>query len=73
MENHGRLSWSCINEVVASLVETYPEKDFSDVESLSFVSLKSLVLSLPNFEDGLDACNERVLEAIHYNWLEELE
>ena len=48
--------------------EKYPEKD---PQWINFVELRSLVMSLDDFDDDHDRCNERILESIQQNWIEE--
>ena len=50
------------------LSEKYPEKD---PQWINFVELRSLVMSLDDFDDDHDRCNERILESIQQNWIEE--
>ena len=40
---------------------------------INFVELRKLVLSLKNFEDDPERCNEKILESIQQNWIDEME
>ena len=50
--------------------ESYEE---IDPQWISFVDLRSLVMSLEYFDDDPDRCNEKILESIQYNWIKEKE
>ena len=62
----------CIDtyEIVDALLEKYPEKN---PEKILFTDLRNLVSNLKGFDDELDKCNERILEAIQALWIDELD
>ena len=62
----------CIDtyEIVDALLEKYPEKN---PEKILFTDLRNLVSNLKGFDDDLDKCNERILEAIQALWIDELD
>mgnify|MGYP001455178338 CR=1 FL=1 len=57
-------------DLAIELAEKYPEKD---AQWINFVELRKLVLSLKNFEDDPERCNEKILESIQQNWIDEME
>ena len=62
--------WSNINDIAIELSEKFPD---IDPQWISFVDLRSLVMSLEDFDDDPDRCNEKILESIQYNWIKEKE
>ena len=64
------LKWVDTLDIAIELAEKYPEKD---AQWINFVELRILVLSLKNFEDDPERCNEKILESIQQNWIDEME
>ena len=64
------LKWVDTLDIAIELAEKYPEKD---AQWINFVELRELVLSLKNFEDDPERCNEKILESIQQNWIDEME
>ena len=64
------LKWVDTLDIAIELAEKYPEKD---AQWINFVELRKLVLSLKNFEDDPERCNEKILESIQQNWIHEME
>ena len=64
------MKWIDTYERVDALLEKYPEKN---PEKILFTDLRNLVSNLKGFDDELDKCNERILEAIQALWIEELD
>ena len=62
------LKWTDTLDIAIELSEKYPEKD---PQWINFVELRSLVTSLDDFDDDHDRCNERILESIQQNCIEE--
>ncbi|RWW90350.1 hypothetical protein BHE74_00005999 [Ensete ventricosum] len=62
------LKWVDVQEIAIQLAEAHP-----DVNPLSvnFVTLRNLVMALPEFDDIPDRGGEKVLEAIQGLWIEE--
>ena len=52
------LKWVDTLDIAIELAEKYPEKD---AQWINFVELRKLVLSLKNFEDDPERCNEKIL------------
>ena len=64
------MKWIDTYEIVDALLEKYPEKN---PEKILFTDLRNLVSNLKGFDDDLDKCNERILEAIQALWIDELD
>ena len=64
------MKWIDTYEIVDALLEKYPEKN---PEMILFTDLRNLVSNLKGFDDELDKCNERILEAIQALWIDELD
>lgn len=62
------MKWTDVFDIAIALEDAYPE---IDILSLSFPKLRDMVLSLPDFDDRVERCNERVLEAIQMTWVDE--
>ncbi|MDR2008799.1 MAG: Fe-S cluster assembly protein IscX [Alphaproteobacteria bacterium] len=60
------MKWLDISEIAEALEEKYPH---ADVENLSFPVLKEWILTLPEFSDKKEGCNEKILEAVQMAWL----
>ena len=54
-------------------IELYEKHHDIDPQWISFVDLRGLVMSLEDFDDDPDRCNEKILESIQYNWIKEKE
>ena len=64
------LKWVDTLDIAIELYEKHPD---IDPQWISFVDLRSLVMSLKDFDDDPDRCNEKILESIQYNWIKEKE
>lgn len=64
------MKWLDIYDIAISLEEKHPD---IGIINLSFTKLKSLVCNLEDFDDNVDASNEKILEAIQMAWIEERE
>ena len=64
------LKWVDTLDIAIELYEKHPD---IDPQWISFVDLRSLVMSLEGFDDDPDRCNEKILESIQYNWIKEKE
>lgn len=62
------MRWVDIQEIAIRLEEIHPE---TDNINLRFTDLRAWVLSLPEFNDNPDGCNEKILEAIQMAWIDE--
>lgn len=62
------MKWIDTYEIVDLLIDKHPEVD---PKKILFTDLRSLISNLEEFDDELDKCNERVLEAVQALWIEE--
>ena len=68
MEN--KMHWLDVVEIAEALVDAHPEMD---PLTIAFPKLKSLVQSLPDFQEQPGhPSNEKILEAIQQAWIDEL-
>ena len=63
------MKWTDINEITIELSEAHPTVDPMKV---NFVDLMRWVMALPDFEDKVEHCGEKILEAIQQAWIEEV-
>lgn len=70
MSDQPPLKWTDVEDIGYALWEGNPQQNPLQV---SFPVLRDLVLALPGFEGAPDGCNEKILEAIQMNWLEEFQ
>ena len=62
------MKWTDTYEIVDSLIVKHPEVDPNKV---LFTDLRNLISNLEEFDDDLNRCNERILEAVQALWIEE--
>ena len=62
------MDWSDIYPIALSLIETYPNTDFT---TINFVDLKDYILQLKGFIGNENHCGEKILEAIQAAVIEE--
>ena len=60
-------------DTLDNAIELYEKHPDIDPQWISFVDLRGLVMSLEDFDDDPDRCNEKILESIQYNWIKEKE
>ena len=60
------MKWIDIEDIVEALKEMHPD---ADPRIIRFTKLREMVLSLPNFLDHPNSCNEKILEAIQGLWI----
>ena len=63
-----KLKWTDTNEIAILLEEKFSDKDNLN---LRFTDLHKWVLELEEFDDNPNNSNEKILEAIQMNWIEE--
>jgi FeS assembly protein IscX len=63
------MKWTDVYEIAIELADTQTE---IDPLSVNFVDLREWVAALPDFDDELERCNEKILEAIQLAWIEEI-
>lgn len=64
------LKWTDSLEVAIALLDAHPEVD---PKTIRFTDLHRWVRELPEFADDPERSNERILEAIQMNWIDEAE
>ena len=64
------MKWIDIHDIAIDLIEKFPEVD---PRYVLFTDLHKWVTELENFEDENNRSNEKILEAIHMAWIEELD
>ena len=62
------LKWTDSLDIAIDLIEKYPD---IDPKYIRFTDLHKWVVELDDFEDNPDNSNEKILEAIQMNWIEE--
>ena len=62
------LKWTDSLDIAIDLSEKYPD---TDPKYIRFTDLHKLIIELENFDDNPDNSNEKILEAIQMNWIEE--
>ena len=62
------LKWTDSLDIAIDLIEKYPD---IDPKYIRFTDLHKWIIELDNFEDNPDNSNEKILEAIQMNWIEE--
>ena len=62
--------WTEVSEIAIELFESHPDVD---PRYILFTDLHKLVINLEGFNDDPTKSNERILEAIQMNWIEELD
>ena len=62
--------WTEVSEIAMELYENHPDVD---PRYILFTDLHKLVINLEGFNDDPTKSNERILEAIQMNWIEELD
>ena len=62
--------WTDVSEIAIELYENHPDVD---PRYILFTDLHNLVINLEGFNDDPTKRNERILEAIQMNWIEELD
>ena len=62
--------WTEVSEIAIELYDNHPDVD---PRYILFTDLHNLVVNLEGFNDDPAKSNERILEAIQMNWIEELD
>jgi len=62
------LKWTDSLDIAIDLSEKYPD---TDPKYVRFTDLHKWIIELENFDDNPDNSNEKILEAIQMNWIEE--
>jgi FeS assembly protein IscX len=64
------LRWTDSLDIALALIEAHPEVD---PKTIRFTDLHRWVRELPDFQDDPNRSNEKILEAIQMNWLDEVD
>lgn len=64
------LKWTDSLEIAIALLDAHPD---IDPKTIRFTDLHRWVRELPAFSDDPNRSNERILEAIQMNWIDEAE
>jgi len=64
------MKWTDTLEIAIALVETQPDVDPKAIRS---TDLHRWVMALPGFDDDPNRSNEKILEAIQMQWIDEAE
>lgn len=62
------MKWIDSREIAIELVEKFPDVD---PKTVRFTDLYRWVMELDDFSDDPTHCNEKILEAIVLNWMDE--
>lgn len=62
------MKWTDVREIAIKLSEKFPD---TDPLTIRFTDLHRWVTELPGFDDDPKRSNEKILEAIQMNWLDE--
>ena len=62
------LKWEDSLDIALELLEKYPEVD---PQYIRYTDLHEWICGLENFDDDPQRSNEKILEAIQMNWLDE--
>ncbi len=65
-----KYKWTDTLDIAIELDEAHPDVD---PKFIRFTDLHSWVCALENFEDDPEKSNEKILESIQMNWIEEKE
>lgn len=64
------MKWADTLEIAIALSEKFPQ---TDPKTIRFTDLHRWVMELPGFDDDPGRSNEKILESIQMNWIEEAE
>jgi len=64
------LKWTDSLDIAIALLDAHPD---IDPKTIRFTDLHRWVRELPEFADDPERSNERILEAIQMNWIDEAE
>lgn len=64
------LRWTDSLDIALALIEAHPDVD---PKTIRFTDLHRWICALPEFDDVPNRSNERVLEAIQMNWIDEVD
>ncbi|MCP4954974.1 Fe-S assembly protein IscX [Photobacterium aquimaris] len=62
------LQWIDSRDIAIELIELHPDVDPTQVR---FTDLREWIIALDEFDDDIDHCNEKILEAVQMCWIDE--
>ncbi|MBF0620302.1 MAG: Fe-S cluster assembly protein IscX [Magnetococcales bacterium] len=62
------MKWTDVRDIAIELADGMPDVD---PLSVRFTDLIQWVMALDGFDDKVERCNEKILEAIQMTWLDE--
>ena len=62
------LKWTDTYDIALALEDIHPDVD---IQYVRFTDLWQWIQEIPGFDDDLNRCNEKILEAIQSAWLKE--
>ncbi|SMY38276.1 hypothetical protein PMAL9190_03473 [Photobacterium malacitanum] len=62
------LQWIDSRDIAIELIERHPDVDPTQVR---FTDLREWIIALDEFDDDIDHCNEKILEAVQMCWIDE--
>ena len=62
------MKWTDTLDIAMALVEAHPDVD---PKAIRFTDLHRWVMALPEFDDDPNRSNEKILEAIQMQWIDE--
>jgi FeS assembly protein IscX len=63
------MKWSDTLDIAIALAENHPDVDPKYVR---FTDLLDWIMRLDGFDDSVEKCNEKVLEAVQMAWIDEV-
>lgn len=63
------LKWTDSLDVAIALLEAHPD---IDPKTVRFTDLMAWIMALPEFDDDVKHCGEKILEAIQLAWIDEV-
>ncbi len=64
------MKWTDSLDIALDLIDEHPDVD---PKTVRFTELMQWVMALENFDDSVEHCGERILEAIQMCWIEEMD
>lgn len=64
------MKWTDTFELAIALTEHHPN---TDPKTIRFTDLHKWVMALPGFDDDPNRSNEKILEAIQMQWIDEVD
>lgn len=62
------MKWTDSQRIAEALYDTHPD---IDPKTIRFTDLMAWVMALDGFDDTIERCGEKILEAIQLAWIDE--